>query len=242
MPRRLLLVNPNTSAPVTARLAQHVQAALRDEDVTVQACTARFGAEYISSEASYAVAAHATLDAYAAAVGIDGRPDAVLVGCFGDPGVFALRELCPHPVTGLAEAAMREAAALGRFAIVTGGAAWAPMLRRLAYGLGLHEALAGVHTVAASGLQLSSDLDAARAALRPACLAAAQGEGVRSVIVGGAGLAGLAARLAGDVPVPLIDSVEAGARQALRTAPAAVAASAVRWQGLSAPLQQLLLG
>jgi len=44
------------------------------------------------------------------------------------------------------------------------------------------------------------------------------------------------------VPVPLIDSVEAGARQALRTAPAAVAASAVRWQGLSAPLQQLLLG
>ena len=34
----------------------------------------------------------------------------MLVGCFGEPGCIALRELAGVPVIGLAEAAMREAA------------------------------------------------------------------------------------------------------------------------------------
>ena len=58
--------------------------------------------------------------------------DGVLIGCFGDPGLFALREVSGCPVTGLAEASFIRAAALGPFAIVTGGERWKPMLQRLA--------------------------------------------------------------------------------------------------------------
>lgn len=217
--RRLLVINPNTSASVSGLLQTHVQAASGPQ-VRVRTVTARFGAPYISDEASYAVAGHATLDAWAAAlVKPDGRPheapDAVLIGCFGDPGLLALRESSAVPVTGLAEAAFIEAARHGRFAIVTGGERWGPMLERLAQALGHAPLLAGIHTIAPTGAQLAADPAAARTLLGQACRDAQRQWGVQAVILGGAGLAGMAAAIQPALDVPVIDSVLAGARWAL---------------------------
>jgi allantoin racemase len=215
--RRLLVINPNTSASVSALLQTHVQAAA-GLHVQVSTVTARFGAPYISDEAGYAVAAHAALDAWAAALAAPGAaPDAVLIGCFGDPGLLALRESSPVPVTGLAEAAFIEAARHGRFAIVTGGERWGPMLQRLAQALGHAPSLAGIHTVAPTGAQLAADPAAARTLLAQACRDAVRQLGAQAVILGGAGLAGMAAGLQPGVGVPLIDSVLAGAHWALRS-------------------------
>lgn len=221
--RKLLVINPNTSASVSALLQTHVQAAA-GLHVQVRTVTARFGAPYISDEASYAVASHATLDAWAAALASTGEtggapetPDAVLIGCFGDPGLLALRESSPVPVTGLAEAAFIEAARHGRFAIVTGGERWGPMLQRLAQALGHAPSLAGIHTVAPTGAQLAADPAAARTLLAQACRDAVRQLGAQAVILGGAGLAGMAATLQPGVSVPLIDSVLAGAHWALRS-------------------------
>lgn len=212
---QLLIINPNTSVSFTAKLSEHVRAALPQTDV--QAVTARLGAPYIASEAGYAVAGHAVLDAWAAwRAGHEHIPDAVLIGCFGDPGLFALRECCPTRVTGLAEAAFTEAARLGRFAVVTGGERWAPMLERLAQSLKLDASMAGVHTVAPSGAQLAADPAMALRVLTQACRDAARQWSVSSIILGGAGLAGLAAQIQADVDVPVIDSVLAGARFALQ--------------------------
>ncbi|MDB5843848.1 MAG: Asp/Glu racemase [Polaromonas sp.] len=217
--RHLLVVNPNTSASVSELLQAHVQAASGPQ-VRVRTVTARFGAPYISDEASYAVAGHATLDAWAAALGgSEGAPPeapgAVLIGCFGDPGLLALRESSPVPVTGLAEAAFIAAARHGRFAIVTGGERWGPMLERLAQALGHAPLLAGIRTVTPTGAQLAADPAAARALLGQACRDAACQWDVQAVILGGAGLAGMAAAIQPEVEVPVIDSVLAGARWAL---------------------------
>jgi Asp/Glu/hydantoin racemase len=127
----LLLINPNTSTSVTDLMAG-VMRPLLGENVELVTVTARFGASYIASETAYAIAAHAVLDAWAAFVAGGGRCDAICIGCFGDPGVAALREAAGVPVMGLAEAALREAAARGLHGIVTGGAAWRPMLERFA--------------------------------------------------------------------------------------------------------------
>ena len=219
--RQLLVINPNTSASVTTLLQQHVQLAAGSH-VCVRSVTARFGAPYISDEASYAIAAHATLDAWAAALtDAAAAPDAVLIGCFGDPGLMALRESSPVPITGLAEAAFIEAARHGRFAIVTGGERWAPILQRLAQSLGHAQALAGIHTVAPTGAQLAADPAAARKLLAQACQDAVRQLSVQTVILGGAGLAGMAAGIQPFVNVPIVDSVTAGAHWALRghTAP-----------------------
>lgn len=241
--RQLLVINPNTSTNVTALLQQHVQAAAGSH-VSVRSVTARFGAPYISDEASYAVAAHAALDAWAAAINTDERrPDAVLIGCFGDPGLQALRESSPVPVTGLAEAAFIEAARHGRFAVVTGGERWAPILQRLAQSLGHAQALAGIHTVAPTGAQLAADPVAARQLLTQACLNAVHQLGVQTVILGGAGLAGMAAQIQPFVNVPIVDSVIAGATWALRNSPLppqrATPGFDVPWVNLSPELTQL---
>ena len=239
--RHLLVVNPNTSPSVSALLQRHVQDQA-GADVQVRTVTARLGAPYIACEASYAVAAHAALDAWAAALRDGPAPDAVLIGCFGDPGLFALREASPVPVTGLAEAAFAEAAQHGRFAIVTGGVRWVPMLERLALALG-HQALAGIHTVAPTGAQLMADPEGARALLAQACQEAADRWDAQAVIVGGAGLAGVAAAIQGQVRVPLIDSVGAGTRMALQLQPAADARTRpgfdVAWQHVAAELRAL---
>lgn len=240
---RLLVINPNTSASVTELLQRHLQAQL-GEAMEVRTITARFGAPYISSEASYAVAQHGVLDAWAAAHAHGERPDAVLIGCFGDPALFALRDGAGVPVSGLAEAAFVAAAHHGRFAIVTGGAAWGPMLERLAGALGFGDRLAGVHTVAPTGAQLADDPVGARALLAEACREAAQRFGAEAVILGGAGLAGMAANIAGSVPVPLIDSVVAGGEWALEAgrrnaSQGASTGFGVVWQSVSWELESL---
>lgn len=222
----LLLINPNTSVHVTELLARHA-AALAPADATLHAVTAPFGAAYIASEAAAATAAEAVPAAWATHVAQHGAPDAVLVACFGDPGVAALRAITPVPVLGLAEVAMREADGLaaatgdGRYAIVTGGAAWGPMLEALADRLDLRARLAGVVTVERTGAELLADPVAAVALLMDACgqaLALGRPGQVHAIVIGGAALADLAAPLAPRLPVPLIDNVRVGLKAAWHAA------------------------
>jgi allantoin racemase len=242
-PVRLLIINPNTTSRITTLLETYAKTIVGTE-VEIRAVTARFGAPYIACEASYAVAGHATLDAWAAAVAPgQPAPHVVLIGCFGDPGLLALRETSQVPVTGLAEASFAEASGYGRFAIVTGGQRWKPMLERLAHSLGYGQLLAGIHTVTPSGAQLAEDPAAARILLASACREAANNFKAKAVILGGAGLAGVAADIQGEVDVPVIDSVLAGTRYVLKiatlTQPPVSGLFDVGWKNVSPELTAL---
>jgi Asp/Glu/hydantoin racemase len=213
--KRLLIINPNTSTSVSALLQHHVSQAVsaRGASMEVQTVTARFGAPYIADEVSYQVGGHAVLDAWANALTGQGTaPHGVMIGCFGDPGLWALRECCPLPVIGLAEAAFAEAASRGPFAVVTGGQRWGPMLHRLAMQLGFGAQLAGVLTVAPSGAEMAEQPEQARRLLAQACRDVQARWSVQSIIVGGAGLAGMAALLQPGLETPLIDSVQAASK------------------------------
>jgi allantoin racemase len=212
---RILLINPNTTESVTALVAQHARAIAGDL-ATFVPVTGGFGARYISSRASAAIAAHAALDALAAHVA---GCDAVYLACFGDPGLAALREISPMPVIGMAEASCLEACNRGRrFSIVTGGALWGPMLTEFVATLGLADRLAAVRTIAPTGDQIARDPNAALAQLAATCTACATEDGADVVILGGAALAGLAARIQPSVPIPVLCSVEAGTRAAIAAA------------------------
>jgi Asp/Glu/hydantoin racemase len=201
---RLLLINANTTRSVTDLIEHHARQAIGGQ-FELRAVTAAFGAPYVSTEAAYAVAGHAALDCLQRHAG---GCDAVLLACFGDPGLFALREASKVPVLGMAEACMAEAAAHGRFSIVTGGLAWKPMLERLAVALGFGDALASVRALPLTGPALAADPSMIPEAARKA----ADEDGARTVIIGGAALAGIAGRIAATVDVPLIDSVACSAR------------------------------
>jgi Asp/Glu/hydantoin racemase len=241
--KTLLLLNPNTSAEVSALLQRHAAPVAQAAGLSLAVATARFGPRYITGEAGAAVAGHAALDAYAAHVQAHGLPAAVLLACFGDPGLFALRASAGVPVRGLAEAAMASAARRGPFVVVTGGPAWVPMLQRLAAVLPLPAPLLGVQAVARSGGELAADPQGAVELLREAAQQAlARWPAARSVLLGGAGLAGLAAPLAAQLPCPVLDNLAEALQAAVPLALAAPAGASARsaepgpWADLSPAL------
>lgn len=246
---RLLLLNANTDAAITDRMVALARP-LAGPDVTVAGATARFGARYIATRAAAAIAAHAALEALAEALSAGPPPDAVLLACFGDPGLAALRELSPVPVAGMAEASLLAAAQLGgRIGVLTGGARWVPMLEEYADAIGFGARVL-VRAVAQTGGAIAADPDAAIEGLAAEARAAVAA-GAEVIVLGGAGLAGLAPRIAPRVPVPVLDSLAAGIAQAMalaRLAPARAPAGgqapppAGSVTGLAAPLAALLGG
>jgi allantoin racemase len=240
---KILLINPNTTAAVTEKVLSAARAVVSPGTELV-GVTGRFGAAYVASRSAYAIAGHAALDAWAQA-SEQHDFDAVLLACFGDPGLEALRELCAVPVVGMADASIRLAAAEGqRFGIVTGGERWGPMLREFVAVRGLTDRLASVQTVAPTGGDIARDPEGSLELLAQACRKAAD-EGAATVILGGAGLAGLAARIRDRVPVPLIDSTEASVRiaeAAANTAAGIDTPPPVPSTGLSAALAKRMSG
>src|SRR5262249_52359436 len=197
---RLLFINPNTSADLTEQGARVARKVARAETEIVPA-TGRFGARYIATRAAAAIAGHAALDVFARQ---GAGADVVLLACFGDPGLSALRELAPVPVVGMAEASCHVAATLGgKFSIVTGGHRWPPMLEEFVAAIGLERRLASVRTTAPTGDQIAADPARALEGLIEACGAAAAADGAEAVILGGLGLAGLAAQIRDRVPIPV---------------------------------------
>lgn len=205
---RYLLINPNTSQETTHKLCCLFES--HYPEVMLEPVTARFGARYISCEASYAVAAHACVDAWNAFKSNQKEAiDGVLIACFGDPGLFALRDICDCPVTGLAESSFLQASAHGSFSIVTGGQRWKPMLERLVQNLGFAPLLNSIVTVQPTGAELQANPDMAKDVLSQACNQASA-QGASAVILGGAGLAGYQAGIQPHCSTPIIDSALAG--------------------------------
>lgn len=239
---RLLLLNGNTDAAITAALARHAAAAIPRLGLPaaeVHPVTAGFGARYISTRAAVAVAGHAVLAALAEHVGPDNPRghDAALIACFGEPGIEAAREVMPIPVVGMAEASIAAGLAIApRIALLTGGALWVPMLEEFALVRGHGRDRVLVRGVAPTGDMIARDPDGAVALLADAARAAAV-DGAGVVVLGGAGLAGLAPRVAPLVPVPVLDSLDCALAAALGGGGAAggrVAQAPV--VGLSGPL------
>jgi Asp/Glu/hydantoin racemase len=239
---KYLLINPNTNGLTTERLQQVLLPQLPTH-ASLAVVTAPFGATYIACEASHAVAAHACIQTWAEHLKANKEPlDGVLIGCFGDPGLFALREMSGCRVTGLAEASFIQAASLGPFSIVTGGERWRPMLHRLANSLGFHNELKHIETVAPSGAELQANPKMAIECLKTACQNASL-DGVKSIILGGAGLAGYAAQIQSMVDLPIIDSATAGLQVMLnQQAPKASAPSNgtfASWSDMPSAVQSL---
>lgn len=200
----LLLINPNTTASITDLVLKHAKR-FATKGTSLRAVSGAFGPRYVASRIGYAIAGHAAVDALA---NDKGRKDAVVLACFGDPGLAALKEVSPVPVVGMAEASILEASSLGkRFSIVTGGVLWKPMLEEFVAAQGFGRRLASVRTVAPTGADIARNPKAAMALLAKGCQACAREDGADVVILGGAGLAGLAAKLKSAVDVPVLDGV-----------------------------------
>jgi allantoin racemase len=217
---RILLVNANTTAAVTERIAAEARR-VAAPGTEVLPVTGTFGAPIIGTRAEMAVAEHTALDLLARhGAGVD----AVVIGVSFDVGLRALREIAEVPVVGMTEAACLIACTLGgRFGIVTYGARSAAILREIVAGYGLAARLAGVHGLDASPADMLKDPQALHAQIAAAACALAGREGAEVVILAGAVMAGLPPLLQEQVPCPLVEGIACGvglAEVLVRLAPA----------------------
>jgi allantoin racemase len=245
---KLLLLNGNTDAAITQRLAVAARAMCGDEIVPA---TARFGARYIATRAASAIAAHAVLDLLAERVGATNPEgfDAAIIACFGDPGLDAAREMLPIPVLGLADAsipaALRAAAhPLGGLrapvvALLTGGTAWVPMLQEFALLRGYAADQVRVAAVAPTGDMIAREPERALDLLAEAAEEQVAA-GADVVVLGGAGLVGLADRLQARVSVPVLDCLRVTLEAAQDARPGTTPMQPAPSLGLSAALARAL--
>lgn len=200
---RLLVINPNSSEGVTARIRAAAEGAcLPGERIETVAATGAPELIVTPQDGAHAVAAVlAAVDRHGA------RADGIILASFGDTGIAQVRARVSVPVVGIARAAYSAAVALGeRFALVSFSPQVAPSLRATLEAYGLTRHLAGVHVVEGQGWSSPGAIqDELLEPLRQCCITAATRPGIGSIVMGGGPLAGLAERLQPDVPVPLID-------------------------------------
>lgn len=208
---KLLLINPNISSSVTALIESEARrSASPGTDIT--AATAPFGVAYIETRFEAMLGAHAA--AQVAAEQAAGH-DAVVIAAFGDPGLLALREVLPVPVTGLTEAALMTACQLGqRFSIIAISSRIAAWYRETVQGYGLLGRLAGIRSLNQPLRDVASIQQDHRDALVDLATRAVAEDGADVIVLAGAPLAGLARQVHALLPVPVVDGVSSAVRQA----------------------------
>lgn len=210
---RLLMLNGNTNAAMTAAMATRARTFL-GEAVEVDAETAERGVAYIGSRRDCALAGAAVMASLERRETWDHA--AVLLACFGEPGLAAAREISPVPVIGLLEASVLSALQLGaRFAIVTPGRRWPRMIEDVLHDLGAERHCLEITPVEIGDLALPAAREAARERVQAAVDDQLARLSPDAIIVGGAAFAGLAAALETPPGTRLIDSLDAGLAQSL---------------------------
>jgi allantoin racemase len=208
---RILLLNPNTTVAMTDRLLAAAERVV-SPGTTLVPLTAPRGVPYIATRAEAQIGGAIALEMLATH---HKSADAAIIAAFGDPGLLGARELFDIPVVGMAEAAMLSACMLGRrFVIVTFATALGPWYEDCVAMHGLESRCAGVRMLDGAFRSVSDVQEEKEALLvELACKAIAE-TSADVVILGGAPLAGLAAKVKDRIPVPVVDQVQAAVKQA----------------------------
>jgi Asp/Glu/hydantoin racemase len=208
---RLLLINPNISDSVSQLILQEAQRSA-PEGMALEIVTAPFGVAYIETRFEALIGAYAAAQL---AAEHHERFDAVVVAAFGDPGLAALREVLPIPVTGLTEAALASAAQLGgRFSVIAISQRIQPWYREVIQAGGHADRLASIRSLAQPLERVDAIQHDHAGALKALAERAVAEDGAEVIVLAGAPLAGLARSLQGQLPVPVVDGVASAVRHA----------------------------
>ena len=206
---RLLLINPNTTASMTAAIEASA-AAVAGSGTVVEATNPTVGPASIENDDDELRCIPGLLDQAGIALARPARerPDAYVVACFGDPGLEELRDLVDVPVLGIAQAAMHAAAlAAGSFSVVTSMSATVPRGWELAKAYTPNQCL-GVYACDIPVLSIDSD-PGTIGPIGDRCEAALKSDDSKAIVLGCAAMAKFAGPLTRRLGVPVIDGVVA---------------------------------
>lgn len=209
---KLKIINPNTTQTMTEKIGQ-CAVAVAAPGTRISAVNPRMGPASIESHYDEALSVPGILDEILAGEqeGVDGY----VIACFGDPGLYAAREVARGPVIGIAEAAMHMASMVGSsFSVVTTLARTCNIAWHLAERYGMERFCNNVRACDLPVLELERPGSDARRIITEACRRALAEDRSECIVLGCAGMTDLCDEIADAIGAPVIDGVVCAVKMA----------------------------
>jgi allantoin racemase len=200
---RILVVNPNTTASMTAKIGAAAQR-VASPDTEIVAVNPALGPASIEGFYDEAMSVAGMLDVIRKASDFG----AVVIACFDDTGLDAARCLTDKPVIGIGEAAYHMASMISnKFSVVTTLARSVPALEHNLHRYGLIARCARVRSSEVAVLELEHPGSDACNRISAEIGRAVAEDRAEAIVLGCAGMADLAEALAREHGLPVLDGV-----------------------------------
>ncbi len=217
---RILVVNPNTTASMTAKIGAAARR-IASPGTEIVARNPDKGPASIEGFYDEAMCLAGMLDV----IRTTPEADAVVIACFDDTGLDAARCLTDRPVVGIGEAAYHMASMISnRFSVITTLGRSVPALEHNLHRYGLSARCARVRSSEIAVLELEEPGSGARARISDEIARAKAEDRAEAIVLGCAGMTDLTEQLGAEHGLPVLDGVvcavtlcEAMVRLRLRT-------------------------
>lgn len=210
---QLLVINPNSTDSMTRTIAASAKAIA--PDAGIKALTSHDGPPSIQGAQDGVAATKPLLSLIETAQGAD----VIIIACFDDTALSQAKEIATCPVIGIGEAAYHAASLRGyRFSVVTTLDVSVPVIEANIQATGFGHLLGRVRASNIPVLDLEADPKAAFDIITREAELAFKEDNIDAIILGCAGMTGLAEHLRDALKRPIIDGVEAATHLSLAMA------------------------
>ncbi|MBZ9764511.1 aspartate/glutamate racemase family protein [Mesorhizobium sp. CA8] len=200
---RILVINPNTTASMTAKIGEAAQS-VASAGTEIMAVNPADGPPSIEGYFDEVFAVPGII----AEMGKAPAADAYVIACFDDTGLDAARCASGAPVIGIGEAAFHMASLIaGKFSVVTTLARSVPAIEHNLAKYGLASRCAKVRSSEVAVLELERPGSNARHRISQEIARAISEDHAEAIVLGCAGMADLAKSLSEEHGVPVLDGV-----------------------------------
>jgi allantoin racemase len=203
---KILVINPNTTTSMTDKIAKAARAVARP-DTEIVAASSQDGPASIQGFLDVATCVPGLLNE----VIQHKEVDAIVIACFDDTGLDAVRSLVSVPVLGIGEAAYHAASMIAnKFSVITTLSRSVPGLENNLLRYGLAQKCACVRATEIPVLKLEEGDPATLDKIRLEIHASINEDKAEAIVLGCAGMADLMAQLSEEFGLPVIEGVSAG--------------------------------
>ncbi|MEP1934459.1 MAG: aspartate/glutamate racemase family protein [Hoeflea sp.] len=208
-PLHILVINPNTTATMTAKIGAAAEAAASPL-TQITAVNPSAGPAAIQGPEDGRAALPGLFQLVENWLAGPQRVNAIIIACFDDTGLWELKERCPIPVLGIGEAAYHMASlSAARFSVVTTLSVSVPVLKDNLRQIGLMTRCSKVRASEVPVLALEETGGEGLSKIEAEIAAALAMDNIGAIALGCAGMADLAHDLSTKFKIPVIDGVAA---------------------------------
>lgn len=203
---KILLINPNTTVSMTDKIAAAARAVVRP-GTEIVATNSKSGPASIEGFLDVANCVPGLLEEVAKHPDVD----AIVISCFDDTGLDAVRTLASVPVLGIGESAYHAASMIAnKFSVITTLSRSVPGLESNLMRYGLSQKCGRVRATEIPVLKLEEGDPATLDKIRSEIGAAIAQDNAEAIVLGCAGMVGLMTELSEEFGLPVVDGVAAG--------------------------------